>query len=123
VITPNEFPARTPVDRQHQRGYLTGAKPLIAPVKRTGGSADTAAHARNFLDCVRSRAACHCDIETGHRRTSATLIANAAHKTRSYLEWDRTAERFTNSADANKLLSYRYRAPYKLPDQRTDERP
>jgi predicted dehydrogenase len=123
VITPNEFPARTPVDRQYQRGYLTGAKPLIDPVKRTGGSADTALHARNFLDCVRSRAACHCDIETGHRSTSATLIANAAHKTKAYLEWDRTAERFTNSADANKLLSYRYRAPYKLPDQgRTDER-
>ena len=45
----------------------------------------------------------------------ATLIANVAHKTKSYLEWDRAAERFTNNADANKLLTYRYRAPYKFP--------
>ena len=62
---------------------------------------------------MKSRAACNCDIETGHRSTSATLIANIAHKTKSYLEWDREAERFTNNEDANALLSYRYRAPYK----------
>jgi predicted dehydrogenase len=122
-ITANEFPARTPLDREYQRGYRTGAKPLIDPLKRGDGTADTAAHARNFLDCMRSRAACNCDIETGHRSTSATLIANVAHRTRSFLEWDRNAERFTNNQDANKLLSYRYRSPYKLPDQlRTDER-
>jgi predicted dehydrogenase len=121
-ITPNEVPARTPVDRQSERGYRSGAKPLINPSKRTGGKADTADHARNFLDCVKSRAACNCDVETGHRSTAATLIANVAHKTKSYLEWDRAAERFSNNTEANKLLSYRYRAPYKLPDQRgTDD--
>ncbi len=113
-ITPNEFPARTPVDRAYERGYRKGARPEIEPVKRTGGRADTEDHARNFLDCVRSRAACTCDIETGHRSTSATLIANVALKTKSYLEWDRGAERFTNNPEANKLLTYRYRAPYKL---------
>jgi predicted dehydrogenase len=115
-ITPNEFPARTPVDRRIERGYRTGAKPLIQPAKSTGGNADTRHHARNFLDCVKSRDACNCDIETGHRSTSATLLANIALKTKSQLVWDRTAERFTNSQDANRLLSYRYRAPYKLPD-------
>jgi predicted dehydrogenase len=115
VITPNEFPARTPVDRQLERGYRVGAKPQIEARSRTGGDADTVHHARNFLDCVKSRAACHCDIETGHRSTSATLIANVAHKTKSYLEWDRAAERFTNNEKANALLSYRYRAPYQAP--------
>ena len=34
---------------------------------------------------------------------------------RSYLEWDAKAERFTNNEAANKLLSYEYRKPYKLP--------
>lgn len=115
-ITPNEFPARTPLDRTLERAYRAGAKPLIEPVKSAAGSADTTHHARNFLDCVKSRAACNCDIETGHRSTSATLLANIAHKTRSYLEWDGRSERFTNSAEANKLLTYRYRAPYRLPD-------
>jgi predicted dehydrogenase len=118
-ITPNEFPARTPIDRQYERGYRTGAKALIEPVKSAGGNADTVHHARNFLDCVKTRSACNCDIETGHRSTTTTLLANIAHKTRSYLEWDAKAERFTNNADANKLLTYRYRGPYKLPDGKT----
>ena len=32
-----------------------------------------------------------------------------------HLTWDAKAERFTNSTAANKLLSYEYRRPYKLP--------
>lgn len=115
-IAPQEFPARTPLDRAYERGYRTGATPLIEASKRSGGKADTALHARNFLDCVKSRAACNCDIETGHRSTSATLIANVAYKTKRYLEWDRTAERFANDSDANRFLTYRYRAPYRLPE-------
>jgi len=87
---------------------------MIGP-KKGEGRADTSYHARNFLDCVRSRENCACDIETGHRSTSATLIGNVAHKTKSYLEWDRERERFTNNAAANRFLSYEYRAPYKFP--------
>ncbi|MEO7653627.1 MAG: hypothetical protein ABIZ80_24475 [Bryobacteraceae bacterium] len=78
------------------------------------GSLGTAPHARNFLACVKSRTRCSCDIEIGHRSTSATLIANIAHKTRSFLEWDGKAERFTNNEAANKMLQYKFRAPYKL---------
>src|SRR5918996_3419408 len=104
-VTPNAFPARTPVDRRVERGWRTGARPLIEA--RTGtGQVDTADHARNFLDCVRSRAACNCDIETGHRSTSATLLGNVAHDAKAYLEWDRAAERFTNNDHANARLSY-----------------
>jgi predicted dehydrogenase len=113
VITNNEFPARTPIDRNVEKGWRKGAKALIE-AKKVTGKADTAAHARDFLDCVKSRKRCHCDLETGHRSTSAALIANVAHKTKSYLEWDGKEERFTNSEAANKHLSYAYRAPYKL---------
>ncbi len=112
-IIQNEFPARTPIDRALERGYRVGTKPMIE-AKKVQGRVRDADHARNFLDCVRSRQKCNCDIETGHRSTSATLIANVAYKTKSYLEWDATAERFTNNDSANKYLSYRYRAPYKL---------
>jgi predicted dehydrogenase len=112
VITPNEFTARTPLDRVTERNYRKGAKPMIEP-KQGKGDADTAHHARNFLDCVKSRAKCNCDIEIGHRSTSAPLIANIAYKTRSFLEWDAKAEKFRNNSAANKLLSYPYRAPHK----------
>jgi len=116
AITPNEFPARSPVNRAYERGWRAGEKPLIEPKKVTGqSSGDTTFHARNFLDCVKSRGRCTCDIETGHRSTSATLLANIALKTRSLLEWDSPAERFTNHPEANALLSYTYRAPYRLP--------
>jgi hypothetical protein len=50
----------------------------------------------------------------GHRSTSATLIGNIALKRRRLLEWDARAERFTNDDEANKLLHYEYRAPWKL---------
>jgi predicted dehydrogenase len=85
-ITPNEFPARTPLDRALERGYRSGAKPMNEASNQT----------------------------RGNRSTSATLIANVALKTKSYLEWDRASERFTNNADANRHLSYKYRAPFKL---------
>jgi predicted dehydrogenase len=115
ALTPNEFPARLPVDRQFEQGWRVGEKPVIQP-RKVAGHADTAPHARNFLDCVKSRQPCHCDIEIGHRSTSTTLIANIAHQTKSYLEWDAGQERFTNHVEANKLLSSSYRPPYRLPE-------
>jgi len=111
--TDQALPARSPVERELERGYRPSFKVMMEP-RGAKGSADTAFHARNFLDCVKSRAKCNCDILEGHRSTAGTLIANIAHKTRSYLEWDGKAERFTNNAAANKLLHYSYRAPYKL---------
>ncbi len=114
-IIPNEFPARTPVDRSLERAYRVGAKPMIE-AKKVQGRVRDADHARNFLDCVRSRQKCNCDIETGHRSTTPSLIANIAFKTKSYLEWDAEAERFSNNSVANKYLSYEYRPPYKLPE-------
>ncbi len=112
-VTDLEVPARTPLDRVTEKNYPTSKKPAMEPDKRTG-SADTAFHARNFLDCVKTRSKCNCDILTGHLSTAATHLGNIALKTKSYLEWDARAERFTNNAAANKLLSYQYRAPYKL---------
>jgi predicted dehydrogenase len=106
-------PARTPVDRETEKGYRPSMKVAMEP-KVVKGSADTAFHARNFIDCVKSRAKCNCDILDGHRSTAATLIANISLKTKSYLEWDAKTEKFTNNAAANKMLSYQYRAPYKL---------
>jgi predicted dehydrogenase len=112
-ITDLERFARTPLDRVSERSYNPSRKPAMAP-KSAKGSQDTAFHARNFLDCVKSRAKCNCDILTGHLSTASTLIGNIAHKTKSYLEWDAKAERFTNHEAANRLLFYQYRKPYRL---------
>jgi hypothetical protein len=112
-VTEMYSPARTPLDRNFEKSYGPSRKTLIEPA--TGkGSLDTAFHARNFLDCVKSRAKTNCDALTGHLSTCGPLIANIALKTRSYLEWDAKAERFTNNNAANRLLQYEYRPPYKL---------
>ena len=114
-VTEIEFPALTPLDRSLSGQWQTRRKTTIEPRKNEGKNS-TALRARNFLDCVRSRQRCNCDIETGHRTTTATLIANIAHKTHSYLEWDARAERFSNHPEANDYLSCAYRAPYSLPE-------
>jgi predicted dehydrogenase len=113
-ITQHEFPRRDPTQRSLERGWRTGEAPMIEPKKITG-PADTTDHARNFLDCIKSRAACNSDMESAHRSTCTTLIANIALQTKAQLEWDAKAEKFTNNTAANKLLRYDYRAPLKSP--------
>ena len=71
-------------------------------------------HTRNFLDCVKSRRRCHCDLETGHRSTTFAHLANIALWTKSRLEWDPRNERITNHEEANQYLHYEYRPPWKL---------
>src|SRR4051812_43274699 len=114
IVTPNEFAARTPLDRFTEKGWRTGAKAQIEG-KIVNGAIKDADHARNFLDCLKSRKTPTCDVEYGHRCTSAALIANIAHRAKAYLEWDAKAERFANNEAANKMLAVEYRKPYKLP--------
>ena len=74
----------------------------------------TALHARNFLDCVKSRETPSADIEVGHRSTTFSHLANIALATRSRLVWDPEREAFANHPEANKLLHYEYRKPWVL---------
>ena len=69
---------------------------------------------RNFLDCVKSRKEPLATLEIGHRSTTLAHLGTIAMKTKQRLEWDGKKERFTNSKEANKHLSYEYRKPWKL---------
>ena len=69
---------------------------------------------RNFLDCVKSREEPWATLEIGHRSTTLAHLGTIAMQTKKRLEWDGKKERFTNSNEANKLLSYKYRKPWKL---------
>jgi predicted dehydrogenase len=74
----------------------------------------TAAHMRNFFDCIKSRNRPNCDVEEGHRSTLMAHLGNIALATRARLDWDPVNERFTNNEEANKLLHYEYRSPWTL---------
>ena len=107
------FGARTPLDRNSEKAYNPSKKATLE-AKVVTGTTSTPPHCRNFLDCVKSRARTNCPIEEGHTSTANTVISHIALRTRSFLEWDGKAERFTNNETANRYLSYKYRAPYKL---------
>jgi len=107
--------ARTPLDRVSERTWGASKKPATEPQLRRDPRRDSVlAHARNFLDCVKSRAQCNADILNGHLSTTATLLASIAQRTHSLLEWDAQTERFTNHDSANRHLHYEYRKPYRL---------
>jgi hypothetical protein len=74
----------------------------------------TTALIRNFLDCIKSRQTPLCPLEEGHRSTTFAHLANIAHATKTRLLWDADKEQFTNSDEANKMLHYEYRQPFKL---------
>jgi predicted dehydrogenase len=89
------------------------AKMQAAAVKADDGDL-TVQHARNFIECVKSREKPNADVEIGHRSTTMSLLANIALATRSRLEWDATKEIVTNCRKANEMLHYEYREPWKL---------
>lgn len=74
----------------------------------------TSNHARNFLDCMRTREKPNADVEIGHRSTSMSLMANISLAVGARLEWDAEAERFIGNDEANALLHYEYRKPWTL---------
>ncbi len=69
-------------------GQFQEHRARMAPVKLTAGNGPagkgnrnlslTAQHARNFIDCLRSRELPHCDVEIGHRSTTYANLANIA---------------------------------------------
>lgn len=98
-----------------KKGQFQEGESPVKPEDSEGTDGDlTDQHTRNFLDCVKSRNRCNCDLETGHRSTSFSHLANIALRTRSRLDWDAKSERFTNNDEANEYLHYEYREPWRL---------
>ena len=84
-------------------------------VKLEGDNASlTALHARNFLDCMRTRQLPNADVETGHRSTTFALLANISLVVGQRLQWDADKERFVQCEEANQWLHYEYRKPWTL---------
>ena len=103
-----------PVDFAPASSRARATKPAMDSLPGKSGKADTAFHTRNFLDCVKSRKATNCPVEVGHRSTTATLLARIALMRKQHLRWDAQQERVVNDKEANALLSYEYREPWKL---------
>ncbi len=69
---------------------------------------------RNFLDCVKSRQPCYAPAETGHRSITIAHIGNIAMQLGRKLRWNPQAERFTDDAEADGMLSRNQRQPWTI---------
>ncbi len=73
-------------------------------------------HHREWIDAIKTRSACSCAFEYGHRLTTVGHLGNIALWTGQALRWDAAAERVTNVEAANAHLARaEYRAPWSLP--------
>ena len=84
------------------------------PAKDDTGDAleDYGRHARNFLDCVKSRQTPATDLESGHRVATTCHLANISMKTGRKIVWDAEKEEIVGDPEANRLLVRPYRPPW-----------
>jgi predicted dehydrogenase len=69
-------------------------------------------HARNFLDCVKSRETPVSDLGSGHRVATACHLANIALRLGRRIRWDAVREEVIDDAAANRMLTRPYRTPW-----------
>lgn len=72
-------------------------------------------HARNFIDCVKSRRQPAGDIEAGHLSTVLCHLGNIVARTRRAIHFDSKAEQVSGDAEANKLVTREYRRHWSTP--------
>jgi hypothetical protein len=71
-------------------------------------------HSGNFLECVRSRRQTICHPETAAYTINAILIGGISLILRRALKWDPVQAEFPGDEEANRLLSYTPRPPWRL---------
>ncbi len=72
-------------------------------------------HHKNWFACIQSRQLPICDVAIGHRSATVCHLGNLAVRLGRKLKWDPAKEEIIGDAEATKLLSYEYRAPWVLP--------
>jgi predicted dehydrogenase len=87
--------------------------PMMEALTMKGNDLDMA-HARSFLDCVKSRQKPTADIEEGHRSAVMCHLGNISTRLGRSLKWDAAKDQVIGDAEANAMLARPYRGPWKL---------
>ena len=76
-------------------------------------------HYQNFIDAVRAGdpKGLTCEIEEGHLSSALPHLVNVAYRLKRSLRFDGKTETFPGDAEANRLLSREYRAPFRVPER------
>lgn len=72
-------------------------------------------HHQNWLECIKSRKLPICDVAIGHRSATVCHLGNIAIRTGRRIQWDPAREVIVGDAEAARLTTKEYRAPWKLP--------
>ncbi|MGI8425332.1 MAG: Gfo/Idh/MocA family protein, partial [Actinomycetota bacterium] len=69
-------------------------------------------HAKNFLDCVKSRQTPNSDLSSSHWVSTTCHLANISARTGRKVIWDSTANDIRADKEASAMLERPYRAPW-----------
>jgi len=96
-------------------GVFLGKKPGPKKTLKSGSLLNF----KNFHAAVRSRkiSDLNADIEIGHHAATLCHLANASYRLGRSLNFDPKTETFPGDAEANKVLTRKYRKPYEMPEK------
>ncbi len=92
---------------------MKAKQPLMEPLQVKGADLNVQ-HARNFLDCLKSRQKPNADIEEGHRSATMCHLGNISTRLGRSLKWDAATEQVIGDNEANQMLARPYRSPWRL---------
>lgn len=104
---------RLAVDRNRIVAYPEHlAKPSLRPGDSRVNHADS--HSGNFLECIRTRRPAICNPEVAAFSMNTILAGGIALALQRAVRWDPAAQNFPGDDDANRLLSYATRPPWRI---------
>ena len=100
------------------RGKTEASDPALLKAALPSGATrliSSSNHHKNWLDCIQSREKPICDVEIGHRSATVCHLGNIAARVGRAIAWDPVKETIPGDAEAAKMLSRPYRAPWQAP--------
>ncbi len=95
-----------------QRVQTTQIPPWCEPVKRSVYNDLLRSHARNFIDCVKSRRQPASSLEEEHQVAIACHLANISLRLGRKVRWDAEREEIVGDSEASAMLVRPYRKPW-----------
>ena len=102
------------VDRGGWEVIPEGEK-MAAVTHQKDPNPDLDRHTRNFVECMKSRAAPNCPPATAWLAAVNAHLGNVAYKTGRKVYWDHATHTFPGDEEANALIQAHYRSPWALP--------
>jgi len=102
------------INRNGFQMYHDADRGTRKPFYEEKGTTRLVEHERNFIDCVRSRKRTTADAEVGHYGALPGHLANISYRVGRKIRWDHENETILDDAEASRLLTREYRAPWSL---------